>query len=35
MLGHPTGYFVIWSLIWAVALVAVFAPLTIARFRRG
>jgi ABC-2 type transport system permease protein len=34
-LGHPTGYFVIRSLIWVGALVAVFAPLTIARFRRG
>jgi ABC-2 type transport system permease protein len=33
-LGHPAAYFVTRSLLWAVALVAVFAPLTVARFKR-
>ena len=35
LLGHPTSYFVIRSLMWSVALVAVFAPLAVARYRRG
>ena len=35
LLGHPTSYFVIRSLVWSVALVAVFAPLAVARYRRG
>ncbi len=35
LLGHPTSYFVIRSLIWSVAIVAVFAPLAVARYRRG
>jgi ABC transporter DrrB family efflux protein len=35
LLGHPAGYFVARSLLWSVALVAVFAPLAIARYRRG
>jgi hypothetical protein len=35
MLGHPTSYFVTRSLLWALAFVAVFAPLAIARFRKS
>ncbi len=35
LLGHPTSYFVIRSLVWSVALIAVFAPLAVARYRRG
>jgi ABC transporter DrrB family efflux protein len=35
LLGHPTSYFVVRSLVWSVALVAVFAPLAIAKYRRG
>jgi ABC-2 type transport system permease protein len=34
-LGHSAGYFVVRSLVWAAAIVAVFAPLAVARFRRG
>jgi ABC-2 type transport system permease protein len=35
LLGHPTSYFVIRSLIWSVGIVAVFAPLAVAKYRRG
>ncbi len=35
LLGHPASYFVVRSLLWSVGLVAVFAPLAIARYRRG
>jgi ABC-2 type transport system permease protein len=35
LLGHPTAYYVIRSLLWSVALVAVFAPLAVAKYRRG
>src|ERR1700693_2543299 len=35
LLGHPTSYFVIRSLVWSLALVAVFAPLAVAKYRRG
>lgn len=35
LLGHPTSYFVVRSLAWSVALVAVFAPLAVAKYRRG
>lgn len=35
LLGHPTSYFVIRSLIWSVALIAVFAPIAVAKYRRG
>jgi ABC transporter DrrB family efflux protein len=35
LLGHPTSYFVVRSLIWSVGLIAVFAPLAIAKYRRG
>jgi ABC-2 type transport system permease protein len=34
-LGHPTGYFVVRALLWAAALIALFAPLAIAKYRRG
>jgi ABC-2 type transport system permease protein len=35
LLGHPTGYFVTRAGIWTVAIMAVFLPLAIAKFRRG
>jgi len=35
LLGHPTSYFVVRSLVWSLALVAVFAPLAIAKYARG
>lgn len=35
LLGHVTSYFVIRSLVWSVALVAVFAPLAVAKYRCG
>jgi ABC-2 type transport system permease protein len=35
LLGHPTSYFVIRSLVWSVVLVAAFAPLAVAKYRRG
>jgi ABC-2 type transport system permease protein len=35
LLGHDAGYFVVRSLLWAAAVVAVFAPLAVARYRRG
>lgn len=35
MLAHATEWYVTRSLAWAVAIVAVFAPLAVARFRRG
>ncbi|HET9248317.1 MAG TPA: ABC transporter permease [Actinomycetota bacterium] len=35
LLGHPAGYYVGRSLVWTVAIVAVFAPLAVARYRRG
>jgi ABC-2 type transport system permease protein len=35
VLGHSAGFYVVRSLIWAAAIVAVFAPLAVARFRRG
>jgi ABC-2 type transport system permease protein len=35
LLGHPTGYFVGRSLIWTVAIVAIFVPLAVARYRKG
>lgn len=34
LLGHPTSYFVIRAVIWSVGLLAVFAPLAIARYAR-
>jgi ABC transporter DrrB family efflux protein len=35
LLGHPAGYFVTRALLWALAILVVFAPLAIARYRRG
>jgi ABC transporter DrrB family efflux protein len=35
VLGHTAGYYVIRSLLWAAGIVAVFAPLAVARYRRG
>jgi ABC-2 type transport system permease protein len=35
LLGHPASYFVARALIWAVAILAVSAPLAVARYRRG
>jgi ABC-2 type transport system permease protein len=35
VLGHDPAYFVIRSLLWTAAIVAVFAPLAVARFRKG
>lgn len=33
-LAHSTGYWVVMSLLWSAGLVAVFAPLAVARYRR-
>jgi ABC transporter DrrB family efflux protein len=35
LLGHPSGYFVARALLWSMALVAMFAPVAVARYRRG
>jgi ABC-2 type transport system permease protein len=35
LLGHTANYFVIRSLLWSVVLVVVFAPIAVARYRRG
>lgn len=35
LLGHPASYFVVRAVIWAAALIGVFAPLAVARYRRG
>jgi ABC transporter DrrB family efflux protein len=35
ILGRPAEYFVVRSLAWAVAIVVVFAPIAVARYRRG
>ena len=35
LLGHSSSYYVTRSLLWSVVLVAVFAPLAVARYRRG
>ena len=35
LLGHSATYYVTGSLLWSAALVAVFAPLAILRYRRG
>ncbi|GAC1425678.1 MAG: ABC transporter permease [Actinomycetota bacterium] len=34
-LGHSSGYFVVRALIWSAVLVAVFAPIAVARYRKG
>ncbi len=35
LLGHPAAYFVTRAALWAMGVVVVFAPIAIARFRRG
>jgi ABC transporter DrrB family efflux protein len=35
LLGHGAGFYVVRSLLWAAGIVAVFAPLAVARYRRG
>lgn len=35
VLGHPASYYVGRSLLWTVAIVAVFAPLAVTRYRKG
>jgi ABC-2 type transport system permease protein len=35
LLGHSAGYYVVRSLLWAAAIVALFVPLAVARYRRG
>jgi ABC transporter DrrB family efflux protein len=35
LVGHPASYFVVRSLLWSVALIAIFIPLAVARYRKG
>jgi ABC-2 type transport system permease protein len=35
LLGHSAGYYVVRSLLWAAAILAVFVPRAVARYRRG
>jgi ABC-2 type transport system permease protein len=35
LLGHGAGFYVVRSLLWASGIVVVFAPLAVARYRRG
>jgi ABC-2 type transport system permease protein len=35
LLGHPPSYFVTRALIWTVAIIGVFLPLAVAKYRRG
>jgi ABC-2 type transport system permease protein len=35
LLGHPASYYITRSLIWSAVIVLVFAPIAIARYRRG
>jgi ABC-2 type transport system permease protein len=35
ILGHPASYFAVRALLWSAAIVAVCAPLAVARYRRG
>ena len=35
LLGHPASYWVSRSLLWSVVLVAIFAPMAVARYRKG
>ena len=35
LLGHTAEYYVVKSLLWSIAIVAVFAPLAVARYRKG
>jgi ABC transporter DrrB family efflux protein len=34
LLGHPAAYFVVRSLIWSAALLAIFVPLAVAKYQR-
>jgi ABC-2 type transport system permease protein len=34
VLGHTTGHYVVASLLWCVALIALFAPVAVSRFRK-
>jgi ABC transporter DrrB family efflux protein len=34
ILGHPFSYYLVWSLVWCVAIIAVFAGLSMRRFRQ-
>jgi len=34
LLGHSFGYYLVWSLVWCVVIVAAFAPLAVRRFTR-
>jgi ABC transporter DrrB family efflux protein len=35
LLGHGAGFYVVRSLLWAAAIVVVFVPVAVARYRRG
>ena len=35
VLGHSAGYFTVRALLWSVAIVAVFAPIAVSRYRSG
>ncbi len=35
LLGHPASYFVLRALLWTIAIIAVFVPLAVAKYRRG
>jgi ABC transporter DrrB family efflux protein len=35
LLGHPASYYVARSLVWTAAILAVFVPLAVAKYRRG
>ena len=35
LLGHAAGYYVVRALLWSAALLVVFVPLAVARYRRG
>jgi len=35
LVGHPASYFVVRAVLWSVGLIALFAPLAVARYRRG
>jgi len=35
LLGHAAGFYVMVSLLWSAGIVAVFAPLAVARYRKG
>jgi ABC-2 type transport system permease protein len=35
VLGHSTGHYLVGALLWSVGLIAVFAPIAVAKFRRS